>query len=169
MNPQFNKFQQQITNPFKYRLFMLSKLPLGFITGLTLTSFSPNQSVVSVKFRWINQNPFKSIYFAVLAMAAELSTGILAFGQVYKRHPKVSMLVIKLQAEFYKKAVGSIHFTCLDGYKIMAAIEQSIQQNIGTTIDCIAVGKNVEGDVVAKFTFTWSFKPQKIKEGIKPV
>ena len=116
------------------------------------------KSVVTVKFKWLNQNPFQSIYFAVLAMAAELSTGILAFGQIYKRNPSISMLVVKLEAEFYKKTTGKIYFTCTDGDKITEAIEQSILQNIATTIQCTSIGKNSKDEVVTKFTFTWSFK-----------
>jgi len=162
MNPQFHLFKKQITSPIKFRLFMLSKLPMGFVSGLKIITLSHQEAVIGVRFKWINQNPFKSIYFAVLSMAAELSTGILAYGQTYKRNPNVSMLVVKLEAEFYKKAVGQIFFSCLDGDKIMNAIEQSIQQNIGTTVQCISIGKNTEGEVVAKFIFTWSFK-SKIK------
>ena len=158
MNPQFHQFKKQITNPFKYILFMLSKLPMGFASGLKIASLSEQEAIVTVKFKWLNQNPFKSIYFAVLSMAAELSTGVLAYGQVYKRKPNVSMLVVKLEAEFYKKAVGKISFTCNDGDKIDAAIEQSIQQNMGTTIQCTSIGKNMEGEEVARFIFTWSFK-----------
>ena len=160
MNPNFQIFQHQITNPFKYRLFMISKLPMGYISGLKLIELTSQQAVVGVKFGFINKNPFRSIYFAVLAMAAELSTGILAFGQTYKRHPSVSMLVVKMEAQFYKKAIGTINFTCTNGNAIADAIEQSIQQNIGTTIDCISIGKNNDGEDVAKFIFTWSFKPK---------
>ena len=158
MNPQFHLFKKQISNPFKYKLFMLTKLPMGFISGLKITTLSEQEATVTVGFKWLNKNPFKSIYFAVLSMAAELSTGILGFGQIYKRKPTVSMLVVKLEAEFYKKAIGIINFKCNDGDKIDAAIEQCIQQNIGTTIECTSIGKNIEGEVVAKFIFTWSFK-----------
>ena len=158
MNSQFHIFKKQISNPIKYWLFMLSKLPMGFISGLKIVELSPQQASIAVKFKWINKNPFGSIYFAVQSMAAELSTGILAYGQTYKRQPKVSMLVVKMEAEFYKKAIGTIHFTCIDGDKITAAIEQSIQQNIGTTVQCISIGKNIEGEEVARFIFTWSFK-----------
>ncbi len=158
MNPQFHLFKKQITNPIKYRLFMLIKLPMGFVSGLKIVELSPQNAIISVRFKWINQNPFKSIYFAVLSMAAELSTGILAFAQTYNRNPNVSMLVVKLEAEFYKKAVGTINFTCNDGDKIINAIEQSIQQNIGTTVQCTSLGRNNEGEDVAKFIFTWSFK-----------
>jgi hypothetical protein len=44
--------------------------------------------------------------FACLAMAAEMSTGVLAMAHVYKRKPAISMLVVKMEAEYFKKATG---------------------------------------------------------------
>ena len=158
MNPSFNLFENQITNPVKFKLFTLTKLPMAFFSGLKVTTLEPNTAAVSVRFKWINQNPFKSIYFAVLSMAAELSTGVLAFAQIYKRNPSVSMLVVKLEAEFYKKAVGKIVFTCNDGNKVIAAIEETIVTKQGITVACTSIGKDEEENEVAKFIFTWSFK-----------
>ncbi len=161
MNPQFNSFKKQIQHPIKYRLFMLSKLPMGFISGLKIENLSAEQSAISVKFKWINQNPFRSIYFAVLSMAAELSTGLLSFGQIYKRHPQVSMLVVKCEADFLKKATGKIIFTCNDGKKIEDAIEQTLITGNGITIQVTSIGKNSNNEEVAKFLFIWSFKAKK--------
>ncbi len=158
MNPSFNLFENQITNPVKFKLFTLTKLPMAFFSGLKVTTLEPNTAAVSVRFKWINQNPFKSIYFAVLSMAAELSTGVLAFAQIYKRKPSISMLVVKLEAEFYKKAVGKIVFTCNDGNKVIAAIEETIVTKQGITVACTSIGKDEEENEVAKFIFTWSFK-----------
>ena len=158
MNANFHLFKRQITNPVKYRLFMLSKLPMGFISGLKVVELNESKAAVAVRFKWVNQNPFRSIYFAVLSMAAELSTGILAFGQVFQRKPAVSMLVVKVEAEFYKKAVGKIIFTCTEGNKIADAVEQTIATGEGVTIQCVSVGLNDANDEVAKFIFTWSFK-----------
>ena len=161
MNPQFNSFKKQITHPIKYRLFMLSKLPMGFISGLKIEHLSVEQSSISVKFMWVNQNPFRSIYFAVLSMAAELSTGLLSFGQIYKRQSQVSMLVIKCEATFLKKATGKIIFTCNDGNKIENAIEQTLTTGEGVIIQAASIGKNNNDEDVAKFLFTWSFKAKK--------
>ena len=158
MNPNFNKFKNQITSPIKFKLFTLTKLPMAFFSGLKVVSLEPNAAKVSVRFKWINQNPFKSIYFAVLSMAAELSTGVLAFAQIYKRQPSISMLVVKLEAEFYKKAVGNIVFTCNDGDKVIEAIEETIVTKNGTTAECVSIGTNNAGEEVTKFIFTWSFK-----------
>ncbi|MBS4044413.1 MAG: DUF4442 domain-containing protein [Chitinophagaceae bacterium] len=158
MNSNFNLFKNQITSPIKFKLFTLTKLPMAFFSGLKVEALEPNTAAVSVRFKWINQNPFKSIYFAVLSMAAELSTGVLAFAQIYKRQPTVSMLVVKLEAEFYKKAVGKIVFTCKNGDEVIAAIEDTIATKQGVTVACTSVGIDEKGDEVAKFIFTWSFK-----------
>ncbi|MFY8090696.1 MAG: DUF4442 domain-containing protein [Chitinophagaceae bacterium] len=158
MNPQYNEFYKTITNPIKYKLFMLFKLPMGFLSGLKLINLQPHNAKVQVKYKWLNQNPFSSIYFAVLAMAAELSTGLLAFAQIHKRQPNVSMLVVKNEAEFYKKAVGKILFTCNDGQKVIDAIEHTIATKEGVTVACESIGVNEQGETVAKFVFTWSFK-----------
>ena len=34
------------------------------------------KAIVTVRHKWFNQNPFKSMFWAVQGMAAELSTGI---------------------------------------------------------------------------------------------
>ena len=158
MNPNFALFKQQIINPLKYRLFMLSKLPMGFVSGLKIVQLEEAVAGVGVQFKWINQNPFRSIYFAVLSMAAELSTGILAFGQIYQSKPLVSMLVTKMEAEFYKKAVGKIIFTCNDGKAIAHAIQQTISTGEGINVSCTSIGVDEQGDEVAKFVFVWSFR-----------
>jgi hypothetical protein len=158
MQSHFTTFQKLITNPVKYKLFMLTKLPMGFISGLKIANLNESTATVSVRFKWVNQNPFRSIYFAVLSMAAELSTGVLAFGNIYKRKSAVSMLVSKVEAEFIKKATGKIVFTCNDGEAIANAINQTITTGEGIVVPCTSTGVNEQGEVVAMFTFTWSFK-----------
>jgi hypothetical protein len=158
MNTEFSSFKKFITNPIKYRLFLITKLPMGFISGLKIEELTEAKASVSVRFKWLNQNPFRSIYFAVLSMAAELSTGIMSVGQVYKRKPTVSMLVVKVEADFYKKAIGKIIFTSNDGDKIANAVEDAVATGEGVTVQCISVGLNEAKEEVAKFVFTWSFK-----------
>ena len=97
MNPSFNIFKKIITNPIKFRFFLFTKLPAAFFAGLRIHHFDDNSCVVRIRYSWFTMNPFKSIYFAVEAMAAEMCSGMLAFGQVYKRIPKVSMLVVKME------------------------------------------------------------------------
>ncbi len=158
MPPDFKLFQQQMMSPLGSRLFMLRKLPMGFLAGLKVVELQEVQAGISVAFTWLNKNPFRSVYFAVLSMAAELSTGLLGFGQLFKKNPPVSMLMIKMEGAFFKKAVGKTVFTCWDGERIKGAVAQAILTGEAQVVHCTSAGKNEQGEMVAEFVFTWSFK-----------
>ncbi len=158
MNPNFNLFSRLISNPISFRFFLFQKLPAAFFAGLRIQHFDSNSCTVKIKYSWFSKNPFKSVYFAVEAMAAEMCSGMLAFGQVYQRNPKISMLVVKMEVNFIKKATGTILFTCEDGAAIQAAINESIASGEGKTLVCVSKGKNSANETVAEFFITWSFK-----------
>src|SRR5882757_4784957 len=99
-------FIRLMKHPVKFRLFLLFKLPAAFFSGVRIIDIDESRSIVSIPYKWFSQNPFKSTYFACLAMAAEMSTGSLAMMHVRKRNPSVSMLVVKLEAVYFKKATG---------------------------------------------------------------
>jgi len=161
MNPSFSVFQSKINHPISFRFFLLQKLPTAFLCGLRIRELNPTTTIISVKHWWFNQNPFRSMYFAVQSMAAEMSTGLMSFGQVYRRNPAVSMLVVKLEASFIKKATGLILFTCKDGALIEKAVEETIATGESTQIVTRSVGTNENNEVVAEFLITWSFKARK--------
>lgn len=152
------KFQKLITNPFLFRLYLLNKLPLAYIAGLRVRELSEERAVTTVKYGWLTQNPFRSMYFACLSMAAEMSTGLLVLNGVYNSKPAVSMLIIKNQALYHKKAVGNITFTCSDGNLINSLINKAKGTGESVLVDTTSIGKDEAGDVVAEFTFTWSMK-----------
>lgn len=158
MNPNFNQFSKLISNPIKFRFFLFQQLPAAFFAGLRIAQFDAESCTVKIRYSWFSKNPFKSIYFAVEAMAAEMCSGMLAFGQVYKRNPKISMLVVKMEVNFIKKATGTVLFSCEDGAAIQAAIDKAIQTGEGQTIVCLSKGKNSANETVAEFFITWSFK-----------
>ena len=158
MESNFQLFSKQMTHPLKFRMFLLSKLPSAYFSGVRVKSLDENKCEVTVPFKWFSQNPFHSTYFACLSMAAEMSTGALALGHLYKRNPPVSMLVVKTEGEYFKKAVGRTTFVCEDGLQIKKSIEEAIVTGDGRTIRAKSVGKNKEGELVAEFYITWSFK-----------
>jgi acyl-coenzyme A thioesterase PaaI-like protein len=150
-------FRRQVLHPAKLRLFMLRKLPLAWLAGLRLVALTPEVATVTIRYKYLTQNPFRSIYFAALAMAAELASGIQAMLHT-QGGGAVSMLVVGLAAEFNKKAVGLITFTCPDGAAIAQAIVESRATGEGRTVVCTSTGYDEAGDVVAVFRVTWSFK-----------
>ncbi|MEX6627254.1 DUF4442 domain-containing protein [Tenacibaculum salmonis] len=144
--------------PRKINFFTLFKLPSAYICGIRVKFISDEKSEVSVKHRWINQNPFNSMFWAVQGMAAELSTGILVMQAIDKSNRKVSMLVTNMNATFTKKATGRVYFKCNDGLVIKRAIQKSIETGEGQTILVTSEGINEDGISVSKFQFEWSLK-----------
>jgi hypothetical protein len=144
--------------PSKINSFLLFKLPSAFICGVRVKQLEAAKCVVTVKHRWINQNPFNSMYFAVQAMAAELSTGALVMYQIKKSNKKISMLVANNKANFTKKATGRITFTCLDGAKIETAIHNTVATGEGQTFWMKAIGVDETGTQVSEMDFEWSIK-----------
>ncbi|MBI1780899.1 MAG: DUF4442 domain-containing protein [Sphingobacteriales bacterium] len=158
MNSNTSSFIQLMKHPVKFRMFLFAKLPAAYFSGVRIKELDEKHCVTVVPYKWLTQNPFKSTYFASLSMAAEMSTGLLSMMHIYKRQPAVSMLVVKLEANYFKKATGKTYFTCEDGDKIIATIEESIATGEGTTFTAKSVGKNNAGETVAEFFVTWSFK-----------
>ncbi|GAB2704127.1 hypothetical protein GCM10011495_36730 [Hymenobacter frigidus] len=158
--PQAAAFRRQVLNPLKLRLFMVRKLPMAWLAGLRLTQLTPEHATVTVRFKHLTQNPFRSIYFACLAMAAELASGMQAMMHVQGGGP-VSMLVVKLEGDFTKKAVGLITFTCPDGPRIAQAVAESRATGEGRTVECTSTGVDEAGEVVAVFRLTWSFRAKR--------
>lgn len=144
--------------PKKINAFTLLKLPSAYFCGIRVKTINNESSTVRVKHRWINQNPFKSMFWAVQGMAAELSTGILVLQAIDKSERKVSMLVTNMNATFTKKATGRIIFSCNDGEKIAKAIQKSVETGEGQTVLVTSEGINENGISVSKFQFEWSLK-----------
>ena len=158
--PQAAAFRQQVLSPTKLRLFLMQKLPMAWLAGLRLTALTPEQAVVTIRYKFLTQNPFRSLYFACLAMAAEFASGIQGMMQVQAGGP-VSMLVVSIQGDFTKKAIGLIAFTCPDGPLIAQAVAESRATGEGRTVVCTSTGVDEAGDVVAVFRLTWSFRAKK--------
>ena len=144
--------------PSKVNLFNLIKLPLAYIGGVRVRSITDTEVVVSIKHRWMNQNPFNSMFWAAQGMAAELPTGVLVMKAIKDSERKVSMLVTHQEAQFFKKATGRIFFSCKGGNEIREAILESIKTGEGQVIVLTSEGKNKDGVVVSKFKFHWSLR-----------
>ncbi len=144
--------------PSKINTFLLFKLPSAYFTGVRVKSISENTCITTVKHRWINQNPFKSIFWAVQGMAAELSTGAMVMATIKESDKNISMLVANNKATFSKKARGRITFACNDGQLIKNAINNAIISEEGQTCWMKSEGRDYTGDLVSTFEFEWTVK-----------
>lgn len=142
----------------KFNKFVLFKLPSAYFCGVRVKAIDKNSCTVTVKHSWINQNPFNSMYFAVQAMAAELTTGALVISQIQESGRKISMLVANNKGNFTKKATGRITFVCNDGHLIVDAIRKTIETGEGQTFWMKSIGTNEEGVQVSEMDFEWSVR-----------
>ena len=155
------EFIQLVKHPVRFRMFLFWKLPSAFFAGVRVRQVDEERCKVTIPYKWFSQNPFRSTYFACLSMAAEMSTGTLAMMHLHKRKPAVSMLVVKVESEYFKKATGRTTFVCDDGMLIKAAIEEAVRTGEPGVVRATSVGMNEQEETVALFYVTWSFKARR--------
>tara|TARA_E500000075_G_scaffold6526_1_gene5268 strand:+ start:176 stop:634 length:459 start_codon:yes stop_codon:yes gene_type:complete len=144
-------------SPNKINRWMLLKLPAAWLSGVRLTLINDFKCEVKVRFKWINQNPYRSMFWAVQGMAAELTTGMLLTKTIQDLNTNISMLLVGNKSNFHKKAVGKITFTCEEGDKAKKLISSTIQ-NTASKAWFKAKGYDETGDLVSEFDFEWSCK-----------
>lgn len=142
----------------KLNTFAMLKLPSAWLAGVRVKEINDSLCVTTVRHRWMNQNPFNSMFWAVQGMAAELSTGAMVIGKIRESNHRISMLVAQNRAVFTKKARGRITFECHQGDLIDKAIQDAITTGEGQTFWMQSTGKDAQGDVVSIFDFEWTIK-----------
>jgi len=158
LNPKQQRLAKQVTNGFKFPFYLMKSLPMGWIAGLRVRELDENTCTTSVPFKYLTKNPFKSIYFAVQSMAAELSTATPCLLAITGKKPSVALIIVGLKATFTKKATDRVYFTCEDGAKAFEAVEKCIETGQSAEATLKTTGRMKDGTVVSEFEFTWSFK-----------
>ena len=144
-----DSYLRTLHSPWKMRLYFLRFLPSAFFWGLRIVEASPESTTIRLPFSWRTQNPFRSIYFAAQAGAAEMSTGLLAIIALQGK-PPVSMLVTGIRIEYLKKAREAAFFTCHDGAAIEQTVLRAIETGEGQTFTAISTGKLPSGEEVTR-------------------
>jgi len=155
-----NKFRINFLNPVKQRLYFLRMLPMALLTGTRLIKLNFEESVATVPFYWWNKNPFGSMYFAVMSMAAELSTAAAAMLAIKGCDGKIALIIVDMKADFTKKAKTKITFTCTDYSAIIEELQHLKNPGDYLSFTSKTIGTNAQNEVVAAFEFTWMFKRQ---------
>jgi hypothetical protein len=153
------KFVQRVLgNRVFFKITMLFRVPLNFLTGMRIRELNEDACKVSVPYRWRNKNPFKSTFWAVLGMAAEMSTGALVKMYTYKLEPSIAIIVGDCSGEFMTKATDLTTFVCKDGRRIAETVKKAIKTGEPQEVLCKTIGYSKAGEEVARFTFTWKMK-----------
>ena len=142
--------------PIRINIFNFFKLPSVWWCGIRVTKIDDVSCQVKVVHRWINQNPFNSMFWAVQGMAAELTTGVLIMEAIQNSKRKVSMLVLNNRANFSKKARGKVLFECDEKQKLSKAMNQLIKTQKPQSIWLTSKGIDQNGDIVSTFEFEWT-------------
>ncbi len=156
-------YLKKVSNSLAFRLWTLFNVPLGFFAGMKLLELTPYKASSSLPYKWLNKNPFRSIYFAAQSMAAELSTASLAITAIQGYRPSIATIIVNLEAEFVKKATAKTTFTCEDGAAVFAAVKKCVETGEAVTIKTKTIGRMPDGTPVSTFWFTWSFKQRSKK------
>jgi len=141
-----------------FKAYAIQKLPLAFLIGFKIVEFDESKCVTHVKYRYLNKNPFRSTYWAVLGMAAELSTGAYALLATKGKEEGVAVILVATHAEFVKKATGVTTFTCSNWFEFDKAASRAIVTGEPQTATGKSIGLNSDDETIAMFEFTWSFK-----------
>lgn len=153
-----NHFVRLVNSRFRFSLFLLYKLPSAWLAGVRVVKMDLLSCTTVVPYRWLSQNPFRSTYFACLAMAAEMSSGVLALAHTQGVGLRVSTLVTGMEALFLKKAKSRTYFNCGDGEAIRLAVKQAVETGEACAINVTVTGQSEDGTEIARFQITWSFK-----------
>ncbi|PQB05990.1 DUF4442 domain-containing protein [Aureitalea marina] len=147
-------------SPSKINWYLLFKLPAAWFTGVRVSSINSETCITKVRFRWINQNPFRSMFWAVQGMAAELSTGALLMSAIQEQNRPISMLLLESHGSFVKKARGKILFSCESGKEVREGLNKALETGEGQLCRIRSTGRNSENEVVSEFEFVWTIKPK---------
>jgi len=152
------KDRKQILNPILFRLGMLYKLPLGLPTGMKVIRIDDAGATATVSYKFINKNPFKTTYWAVLGMVAEMVSGVILLNYAGNCSPSVATYVVGCDSKFLNRALGKTTFECNDAPLIKKMVEKAAATGEGYTFKTSTTGYSDDGTPVAEFVFTWSVK-----------
>ncbi len=153
-------FLSLLNSTWKMGFFLFSRLPGAWFMGVRVRRCDGHTAEVALPYGWRSQNPFKSIYFAAQSAAGEYSTGILAM-YAMQELPPVSMLVTRVECEFYKKASETLVFTCNEGPLVQETIDRALATGEPQLLRMTSVGRLPDGTEASRVWITWSFKAKK--------
>ncbi|MFA6120079.1 MAG: DUF4442 domain-containing protein [Sideroxydans sp.] len=142
------------------RWFGLTKIPVLFYFGVSVTEISKERMVVRIPLRRRTKNHLGSMYFGALCAGADCAAGAFAM-HLIKQQPKSVSLVFKdFNAEFLKRAEGDVDFCCDQGKEIAELVAQAVasEERVERQLDVIATVPSLSDEVVARFKLTLSLK-----------
>ena len=135
---------------------MLNRLPMGLLSGMVIESLDENGCKVMLKDRFWIRNPFGSVYWAVMGMAAELSTGALVYA--YVSGTKTKYILVGMKADFFKKVRGKSFYFCPSGHEVLRKLNSLENPDDTCTVLLPVTAFDHAGNTVAEFQYYWQLR-----------
>lgn len=147
-------------NTLYLRYFALTKIPLLFYARPSVVEKSAQRVVVRIPLSRRTKNHQGSMYFASLAMGADVSVGLLAVELINRQEENISFIFRDFNAEFYRRATADVYFTCNQGEAIAELVNMALSsdQRVEKTLDAVATVPSENDEPVARFRLTLSLK-----------
>ncbi len=144
------------------RSWGLAKVPLIALVGTSIVAVDEEKVIVKIPLNRLTRNHLKSMYFGTLAIGADCAGGYLAARKIFKEKLPITFVFKDFKAEFLKRPVGDVHFTCEDGKKIDATIGEALtsgeRENVTVLIKATVPKSETPEEPVALFHLTLSLK-----------
>jgi len=158
LTPRSEAVRRRLLRPWNFRLYLWARLPLAACAGLSLRRLDESACTVMLPGGWRTQNPFRSMYFAAQAMAAEMSTGAPAMMLAEGASASVSMLVREVRGVFLRRIQGEAAFTFADLDAMRATVDRAVATGESEAFVARSIGRASDGTDASEFEITWSFK-----------
>jgi len=158
LNARSEAARRRLLRSWNFRLYLWARLPLAACAGLSLRRLDDTGCTVALPGGWRTQNPFRSMYFAAQAMAAEMSTGAPAMMLAEGASASVSMLVREVRGVFTRRIQGEAEFTFEDLAGMRETVDRAVATGESESFVARSVGRNRDGGAASEFEITWSFK-----------
>jgi len=142
------------------RWFGLTRIPLLFYVGVSVTEVSPERMVVRIPLRRRTRNHLGSMYFGALCAGADCAAGVLAMSLIRQQPERISLVFKDFSAEFLKRAEGDVDFCCNQGKEIsdLVAKAAASSERVERQVEVIATVPTEGDEPVARFKLTLSLK-----------
>lgn len=133
-------------------------IPLIGYVRPKLEEIDDHKAVLSIRLRRRTKNHLKSMYFGALAVGADVAAGLHAFYFSERLHVRPSFAFKSMKADFHKRAMGTVWFTCEDGQKVRQVVETAKDSGERQNAFVTVTARTADGEVVAVFAMEISVK-----------
>ena len=142
------------------KLISFWKIPLLFYCRPKIIFLDEKTIKVKIKLKRKVKNHLGSMYLGALTIGADITAGYFAFHFLQLHKKKISLIFKDFHADFYKRAMGDVQFTCDMGNDIKEMINKSVKnpERVNLAVAVNATVPSISNEIIARFILTLSVK-----------